>query len=136
MTASDAIVMFERSTTKWSESMFLGAESKSEAVPMEVDRVKGDGKGKGKFDSKGKGKSFGKNDKGYGKNGHVNGSKIAKENQKEKDTHKMVKMESLKEKEKENKMVEAKESRRASVGRAEAITMSVAVDTRANKFNK
>ena len=65
----DAIVMFERSTTKWSESMFLGTEPKSEAVPMEVDRVKGDGKGKGKFDSKGKGKSFGKNDKGHGKTG-------------------------------------------------------------------
>ncbi len=66
----DAIVMFERSTTKWSESMFLGAEPKSEAVPMEVDRVKGDGKGKGKFDAKGKGKSFGKGGKNDGKGGH------------------------------------------------------------------
>ena len=45
----------------------------------------------------------------------VNGFKTAKENQKEKDIHNMVKMESLQEKEKENK---AKESRRASVGRA------------------
>ena len=62
---------FERSTTKWSESMFLGSEPKSEATPMEVDCVKGGGKGKGNFDVKGKGKQYGKNNKGDGKGGSM-----------------------------------------------------------------
>ena len=56
----EAILAFERSTTKWVDAMMPGGEMASgsgDTVPMEVDRVKGDGKfDKGKFKGKGKGK--------------------------------------------------------------------------------
>ena len=56
----EAILAFERSTTKWVDAMMPGGEMASgsgDAVPMEVDRVKGDGKhDKGKMKGKGKGK--------------------------------------------------------------------------------
>ena len=56
----EAILAFERSTTKWVDAMMPGGEMASgsgDTVPMEVDRVKGDGKfDKGEFKGKGKGK--------------------------------------------------------------------------------
>ena len=66
----ESVLSYERSTTKWSETMVLGfsnsANSADTSAPMEVDRIKGKSKGKGKPDQKGKGKS--KNDvKGKGK---------------------------------------------------------------------
>ena len=60
----ESVLSYERSTTKWSETMVLGfsnsANSADTSAPMEVDRIKGKSKGKGKPDQKGKGKS--KND--------------------------------------------------------------------------
>ena len=65
----EAVLSYDRSTTKWSEMMVLGKEAGDTSGPMEVDRVKGDGKGKGKGkDSKGKGH------KGGGKEFHKGGS--------------------------------------------------------------
>ena len=56
----ESILAFERSTTKWVDAMMPGGEMASgsgDAIPMEVDRVKGDGKfDKGKMKGKGKGK--------------------------------------------------------------------------------
>ena len=51
----ELIVSYERSTSKWSESMVLGADAVVDSsAPMEVDRVQQKGKEKGK-DGKGKG---------------------------------------------------------------------------------
>eukprot|EP00435_Cladocopium_sp_Y103_P059918 s3048_g21.t1 len=70
----ESILSYERSTTKWSETMVLGFSNSSNApdtsAPMEVDRIKGKSKSKGKSEQKGKGKS--KNDsksKGKGEKG-------------------------------------------------------------------
>ena len=56
----ESILAFERSTTKWVDEMMPGGEVASgsgDTAPMEVDRVKGDGKyDKGKAKGKGKGK--------------------------------------------------------------------------------
>ena len=51
----ELIVGYERSTSKWTESMVLGSDAVVDSsAPMEVDRVQHKGKGKGK-DGKGKG---------------------------------------------------------------------------------
>ena len=59
----EMILMYDASTTRWSEQMVLGLDSKNAAtdgpVPMEIDRIEGRGKGKG-F---GKGKSKSSKDK-------------------------------------------------------------------------
>ncbi len=56
----ESILAFERSTTKWVDAMMPGGEMASgsgDTAPMEVGRVKGDGKyDKGKAKGKGKGK--------------------------------------------------------------------------------
>ena len=68
----EGVLSYERSTTKWSESMVLG-DVPDTSAPMEVDRLqwnpKGKEKGKGKFGGKGpKGKGFkGKDSKGFEK---------------------------------------------------------------------
>ena len=61
----EAVLSYDRSTTKWSEMMVLGRDggSNDTSGPMEVDRVKGYEKGKGK------GKD-GKGHKGGGKDSH------------------------------------------------------------------
>eukprot|EP00435_Cladocopium_sp_Y103_P066396 s333_g28.t1 len=66
----ESVLSYERSTTKWSETMVLGFSNTSNApdtsAPMEVDRIKGKSKSKGKNEQKGKGKA--KSDaKGKGK---------------------------------------------------------------------
>ena len=71
----ETVVRWERNTQKWSHT-FVNSTSSSTtndtSAPMEVDRVKGKGKDKGKgyhsyYNSKGdKGKSGGKHEKGYG----------------------------------------------------------------------
>ena len=45
----DAILRFHRSNTKWTSAAIFGHESKDEVVAMEVDRIKGKGKGKEKI---------------------------------------------------------------------------------------
>ena len=65
----EAVLSYDRSTTKWSEMMVLGREAGDTSGPMEVDRVKGDDKGKGKGkDAKGK------SPKGGGKDFYKGGS--------------------------------------------------------------
>lgn len=67
----EAVLSYDRSTTKWSEMIVLGKEAGDTSGPMEVDRVKGDGKDKGK----GKGKDAkGKGPKGGGKDFYKGGS--------------------------------------------------------------
>ena len=66
----ESVLSYERSTTRWSETMVLGFSNSSNSAdtsaPMEVDRIKGKSKGKGKLEQKGKGKN--KSDgKGKGK---------------------------------------------------------------------
>eukprot|EP00435_Cladocopium_sp_Y103_P022455 s491_g5.t1 len=81
------ILLYDTSTTRWSEQMVLGSEIVSTAdgpVPMEIDRVEGKAKGKGSkgkpgakaFNSNPKGKSKGKQ-KGQNK-GAAGGSKGGK----------------------------------------------------------
>ena len=68
----EMILLYDASTTKWSEQMVLGVDNNSSGadgpVPMEIDRIEGKGKGKGV--SKGKSK-----DKGFSK-GKAAGSKF------------------------------------------------------------
>jgi len=67
----EKVINYERTTTSWnSATVYREMDIKDkhqhdEAVPMEVDRVKGFPKGKGK--KGGKGKSFGKDGKSKGK---------------------------------------------------------------------
>lgn len=71
----EAVLSYERSTTKWSETMVLGlAGSPSNGDdPMEVDRIKGKGKEKGKHKSKGKHDAKGKGKAEKGKPSWNNG---------------------------------------------------------------
>ena len=83
------ILLYDSSTTKWSETMVLGLDGSSShadgPVPMEIDRIeskgknKGKGKGKSKDSSaqkgKSKGKQKGKNGKGKGKTYDQKGAK-------------------------------------------------------------
>ena len=87
----EKVINYERTTTSWNSATVYGEmdikdkHQHDEAVPMEVDRVKGfpkgkgkkggngKSKGKGKGDGKSKGQNFdcnnkGKNPNGYGKN--------------------------------------------------------------------
>ena len=59
----ELVISYERSTSRWTESMVLGGDAVESSSPMEVDRVQ-DGKGKSKSDFKGKG---GKHKNGKGK---------------------------------------------------------------------
>ena len=75
----EMVMLYDSSTTRWSEQMVLGVDSTTTAgdspVPMEIDRVESKGKQKGKGKSKdkngqkgkSKGKSKGKDGKGKGK---------------------------------------------------------------------
>ena len=61
----ESMVAYEQSTAAWSSAKIL---EHNQIVPMEVDRIKGDHKGKGKDKGKGKkGSPKGKGDKGKGK---------------------------------------------------------------------
>ena len=83
----EMILLYDASTTKWSEQMVLGVDASGSGdgpVPMEIDRIENKGKGKGaKGKSKGKesakgksgGKSKGKDGKGKGKYNNSKGSK-------------------------------------------------------------
>ena len=74
----ELIVSYERSTSKWTESMVLGADAVVDSsAPMEVDRVQQKGKGKGKD---GKGKGY-KGKDGKGKDGFKGKSKAKGGNQ-------------------------------------------------------
>ena len=85
----EMILLYDSSTTKWSETMVLGLDGSSShadgPVPMEIDRIeskgrnKGKGKGKSKDSSaqkgKSKGKQKGKDGKGKGKTYDQKGAK-------------------------------------------------------------
>eukprot|EP00435_Cladocopium_sp_Y103_P024696 s2951_g6.t1 len=85
----EMILLYDSSTTKWSEQMMLGVEPSSSTgdgpIPMEIDRIeqkgkyKGGGKGKSKDKNsqkgKGKGKTKGKDSKGKGKSYEQKGGK-------------------------------------------------------------
>eukprot|EP00435_Cladocopium_sp_Y103_P032397 s251_g8.t1 len=84
----EMILLYDASTTKWSEQMVLGVDASGNSdgpVPMEIDRVENKGKGgkgsKGKSKDKGStkgksgGKSKGKDGKGKGKYSNHKGAK-------------------------------------------------------------
>lgn len=56
----DAVLRFDRSSTKWTSAAIFGNEAKDEVVAMEVDRVKGRSKSKGASNEKGKAKETAK----------------------------------------------------------------------------
>eukprot|EP00435_Cladocopium_sp_Y103_P044674 s1582_g12.t1 len=64
----EMILMYDASTTRWSEQMVLGLDSNSGnadgPIPMEIDRVEGKGKGKGGGKGKSKDKGFQKGKSG------------------------------------------------------------------------
>jgi hypothetical protein len=83
----EMILLYDASTTRWSEQMVLGSDNATASgdgpVPMEIDRIqqKGKSKGKGKSQDKGygkgqtKGKQKGKDSKGKAKGSDQKGSK-------------------------------------------------------------
>jgi hypothetical protein len=83
----EMILLYDASTTRWSEQMVLGSDNATASgdgpVPMEIDRIqqKGKSKGKGKSKDKGygkgqtKGKQKGKDSKGKAKGSDQKGSK-------------------------------------------------------------
>ena len=94
---------------------------------MEVDRVKGDGKGKGVSALARIAKVIER---------VVNGFMTRRVSRREKETRKMVMMESQKEKEKERSMVKEKENKKGSGGLAEVTISSVTVGTKTRKLGK